>query len=145
VKHDPKCLYPKSKSYSLLVSEQTQILAKEIFKIDSLIQHLGVIDLEGNVLLDQSSAAHTIMEPDPDRVAFYKQLAVRRSTREHFDEAYGKTNYIHITRERMQQMILYLPNLTIYLTLGKPMTPDEVKNTAQKIRLVSSDIMKYGI
>ena len=128
-----------------MVSEQIQRLAKEIFKIDLLIQHLGLVDLEGNVLLDQSSAATSIIEPDPDRVAFYKQLAVRRSTRGYFDEAYGKTNYIHITRERMQQMILYLPNLTIYLTLGKPMTPEEVKNTAQKIRLVSSDIMKAGI
>lgn len=128
-----------------MVSEQTQRLAKEIFKIDSLIQHLGVIDLEGNVLLDQSSAATSIIEPDPDRVAFYKQLAVRRSTRGIFDEDYGKTNYIHITREIMQQMILYLPNLTIYLTLGKPITPEEVKSTAQKIRLVSSDMMKAGI
>lgn len=129
----------------MLVSEEIQRLAKEIFKIDSLIQHLGLIDLEGNVLLDQSSAATTIIDPDPDRVAFYKQLGVRRNTREHFDEAYGKTGYIHITRERMQQMILYLPKITVYLTLGKSMTPEEVKVTAQRIRLVSSDIIKTGI
>ena len=85
----------------MLVSEKIQNLAKEIFKIDSLIQHMGLIDLEGNVLLNQSSAASTPMEPDPDRIAFYNQLGVRRNTREHFDEAYGKTDYIHITREKM--------------------------------------------
>jgi len=85
------------------------------------------------------------MEPDPDRIAFYNQLGLRRNTREHFDEAYGKTDYIHITREKMQQMILYLPTITIYLTLEKSMIPEEVKVTAQKIKLLDSDIMKTGI
>ena len=128
-----------------MASEKIQRLVKEIFNVDPQIVHLGIIDLEGNVLLDQSSAASTPMEPDPDRMAFYKQLGVRRNTREHFDKAYGKTDYIHIIREKMQQMILYLPKITIYLTLEKSMIPEEVKVTAQKIKLLDSDIMKTGI
>ena len=120
-------------------------LAKEIFNADPQIVHLGLLDLEGNVLLDQSSAASGPNEPEPDRIAFYNQLGVRRSTREHFDDAYGKTDYIHITREKMQQVILYLPKITVYLTLEKAMTPEEVKVAAQKIKLLDSDIMKSGI
>lgn len=120
-------------------------LAKEIFNADPQIVHLGLIDLEGNVMLDQSSAASTPMKPDPERIEFYHQLEVRRSAREHFDEAYGKTDYIHIIREKMQQMILYLPKITIYLTLEKSMTPEEVKVAAQKIKFLDSDIMKSGI
>ena len=125
--------------------EELQNFAHKIFDADPQIVHLGIIDLEGNVLLDQSSAATTIMEPDPDRVAFYKQLGVRRNTREHFDEAYGKTDYIHIIREKMQQMILYLPKITIYATLERSMIPEEVKVAAQKIKLANSDILKTGI
>jgi len=128
-----------------MASKEVEQLATEVFKADPQIIHLGIIDLEGNVLLDQSSAASTPMEPDPDRIAFYNQLGLRRNTREHFDEAYGKTDYIHITREKMQQMILYLPKITIYLTLEKSMIPEEVKVTAQKIKLLDSDIMKTGI
>ena len=128
-----------------MVSSEHERLAKEIFNADSEIVHIGLIDLEGNVLLDQSAAASGPNEPDPDRKAFYNQLGVRRSSREHFDEAYGKTDYIHIIREKMQQMILYLPKITVYLTLEKAMTPDEVKSTAQKIKLLNSDIMKSGI
>ena len=124
---------------------ESEQLAKEIFNADPQIVHLGLIDLEGNVLLDQSSAASAPMEPDPDRIKFYNQLGVRRNTREHFDEAYGKTDYIHIIREKMQQMILYLPKITIYLTLEKSMTPEEVKVTAQKIKFLNNDIMKSGI
>lgn len=129
----------------MLASEKTEQLAGEIFNVDPQIAHLGLIDLEGNVLLDQSAAAKGPNEPDPDRIQFYNQLGIRRSTREHFDEAYGKTDYIHIIRERMQQMILYLPKTTIYLTLEKSMTPEEVKVTAQKIKFIDNDVMKTGI
>ena len=128
-----------------MASVEYEQLVKEIFNSDPEIVHLGLIDLEGNVLLDQSSAASAPMEPDPDRIEFYHQLEVRRSAREHFDEAYGKTDYIHIIREKMQQMILYLSDETIYATLEKSMTPEEVKAAAQKIKFLHSDIMKSGV
>lgn len=128
-----------------MVSEELQNFVKDVFNTDPQIIHLGIIDLEGNVLLDQSSASSTPMKPDSDRLEFYNQLGVRRNTREHFDEAYGKTDYIHIIREKMQQMILYLPNITIYVTLEKSMTPEEIKVTAQKIKLLNSNIIKTGI
>jgi len=128
-----------------LASEETTRLASEIFNADSQIVHLGILDLEGNVLLDQSSAASAPSEPDPERVQFYEQLGVRRSAREHFDDAYGRTDYIHIIREKMQQMILYLSDETIYATLEKSMTPEEVKGAAQKIKFLHSDIMKSGV
>lgn len=124
---------------------ESELLAKEIFNADPQIVHLGLIDLEGNILLDQSSAASAPTEPDPDRIEFYHQLDVRRNAREHLDEYYGKTDYVHIIREKMQQVILYLPKITIYLTLEKSMTPDEVKVAAQKIKFLDSDIMNSGI
>jgi hypothetical protein len=129
----------------MLVSEEIKLLADEIFNADPNITHQGIIDLEGNLLLDQSAAASEPTEPDPDRIAFYKQLSLRRSTREHLDDAYGKTEYIHIVRENMQQMILYLPKITIYLTLEKSITPDEAKAAALKIRLTSSQSVKDTI
>ena len=128
-----------------MATVESELLAKEIFNADPQIVHLGLIDLEGNVLLDQSSAASAPLEPDSDRIAYYHQLDVRRSAREHFDESYGKTDYVHIIREQMQQVILYLPKITIYLTLEKSMTPDEVKTTVQKIKFLDSDILKSGI
>ncbi|MDH3657969.1 MAG: hypothetical protein OEM77_07535 [Nitrosopumilus sp.] len=129
----------------MLVSKEVEQLAAEVFKADPKIIHQGLIDLEGNVLLDQSSAASTPMEPDPDRIKFYNQLNLRRHTREHFDDAYGKTDYIHITREKMQQMILYLPMITIYLTLEKSITPEEVKVTAQKIKFIDNEFITNAI
>ncbi len=129
----------------MLVSKEVELLAVEIFKVDPKIIHQGLIDLEGHVLLDQSSAASEPTEPDPDRIEFYNQLGLRRSGREHFDDAYGKTEYVHIIRENMQQMILYLPMITIYLTLEKAMTPEEVKVTAQKIKFIDKEFITNAI
>ena len=124
-----------------MTSIEPNQLAKEIFDSDQQIVHLGMVDLKGNVLLDQSSAASTPMEPDPGRKEYYGIVAERRNTREHFDEAYGKTDYIHVIREKMQQVILYLPEITIYLTLEKSMTPEEVKVVTQKIKMLDRNIM----
>jgi len=129
----------------MLVSKEIEQLADEVFKADPKIIHQGLIDLEGHVLLDQSSAATEPMEPDPDRVKFYNQVGLRRSSREYFDDSYGKTEYIHIIRENMQQMILYLPMITIYLTLEKSITPEEVKITAQKIKFIDNEIIANAI
>ena len=54
-----------------MVHEKIQKLASEIFKVDPLIQHLGLIDLEGHILVDQSSASLIPFEPDEDKVMFY--------------------------------------------------------------------------
>ena len=129
----------------MLVSKEVEQLAAEVFKADPKIVHQGLIDLEGHVLLDQSSAASEPMEPDPDRIKFYNQIGQRRSSREHFDDAYGKTEYIHITRENMQQMILYLPMITIYLTLEKSITPEEVKAAALKIKFIGNKFITNAI
>ena len=129
----------------MLVSKKVKQLAAEIFKVDPKILHQGLIDLEGNVLLDQSSAASEPTEPDSDRIKFYNQLGLRRSGRGDFDDVYGKTDYVHIIRENMQQMILYLPMITIYLTLEKSITPEEVKITSQKIKFIDNEFIKNAI
>ena len=121
------------------MSKETEQLAAEVFNVDPKIIHQGLINLDGTILLDQSSAASKPTEPDPDRIKFYSQLNLRRSTREHFDDAYGKTDYVHIVREKMQQIIVYLPMITIYLTLEKSITPEEVKIITQKIKFIDNE------
>ncbi|MGI0057816.1 MAG: hypothetical protein ACREAK_10660, partial [Nitrosarchaeum sp.] len=84
------------KIFFTLVNEKIQKLASQIFKVDPLIKHLGLIDLEGHILTDQSSSSSVPNEPDQDRVMFYYQVGLRRGRREHFNDMYGMTEYIHI-------------------------------------------------
>jgi len=129
----------------MLASNEVKQLAAEIFNADQNIVHQGIIDLEGHVLLDQSSSASEPIEPDPDRIKFYNQIGLRRINREIFDDSYGKTEYVHIIRENMQQLILYLPMITIYLTLEKSITPEEVKAAALKIKFIGNEFITNEI
>lgn len=124
-----------------MVSQEIRRLASEIFKTDSQIVHLGLIDLEGHVLIDQSSLSSEPYEPDKDRMMFYYQVGLRRSRREHFNQAYGLTQYIHIVREKMQQLILYLPMITVYLTLDKDLSPDRIAQIAKKVQNIDKQIV----
>lgn len=133
------------KVFFVLVNEKIQKLASQIFKTDPLIQHLGLIDLEGHLLTDQSSASSVPNEPDEDRVMFYYQVGLRRGRREHFNDVYGMTEHVHITREKMQQLILYLPIITVYLTLNRSMTPNDVAQLAEKIRNLDSKLLSDAI
>ena len=128
-----------------MISKEVRTLASEILKTDPQIIHLGLIDLEGHVLLDQSSASLDPIEPDTDRILFYYQVGLRRSRREHFNDVYGKMDYIHILREKMQQLILYLPLITVYLTNDKSVTPDRIAKIAQSIKNIDKDILNNAI
>ena len=128
-----------------MVNEKIQKLASQIFKVDPLIQHLGLIDLEGHLLTDQTSASSVPIEPDDNRIMFYYQVGLRRGRREHFNDVYGQTDYVHIIREKMQQLVLYLPMITVYLTLDKQMTPDQVSQLAERIKNLDSNLLNDAI
>ena len=128
-----------------MANEKIQKLANEIFKVEPLIQHLGLIDLEGHILIDRSSISSVPIEPDEDRMMFYYQVGLRRSRREHFNDVYGRTEYIHIVREKMQQIVLYLPMITVYLTLDSSMTPDGVAHLAKKIDDLDSQLLNDAL
>ena len=123
-----------------MVSQEIRKVASEIFKLDPQIIHLGLIDLEGHVLIDQSSMSSEPLEPDKDRMMFYYQVGLRRSRREHFNDTYGLTQYVHIVREKMQQLILYLPMITVYLTLDKDLSPERISQIAKKVQNIDKKI-----
>ena len=104
-----------------------------------------MIDLEGHLLTDQSSDSSIPNEPDEDRVMFYYQVGLRRGRREHFNDVYGMTEHVHITREKMQQLILYLPMITVYLTLDRSMTPNDVVQLAEKLRNLDLKLISDAI
>lgn len=128
-----------------MINEKIQKLASQIFKIDSLIQHLGLIDLEGHILTDQTSSSSVPIEPNEERIMFYYQVGLRRGRREHFNDIYGQTEYVHIIRKKMQQVVLYLPMITVYLTVDKRMTPDGVGQLAEKIKKLDSKLFSDAI
>lgn len=126
-------------------TRQVKKLAREIFSVDSHIQHQGIIDLEGHVLLDQSAASPEPIEPDEDRIMFYYQVGLRRTRRDYYNKTYGETTYVHIVRKKIQQLIIYLPTFTIYLTIDNKVTPPAIAKIAEKIHSIDSDLLNEAI
>ena len=124
-----------------MTTKEIKELADHIFQIHLGIEHLGLIDLEGHVVLDKSSKATIANEPDRDRVLFYYQVSSRRSRREHFDDVYGKTTYIHIMREKMQQLMIYIPMFTVYLTIDHVVNQDEIAIISQRVHNIDHEII----
>jgi len=123
-----------------MTTNEIRELAEHIFEIHSGIEHLGLIDLEGHVVLDQSAQSSSPNDPDGDRILFYYQVSSRRNRREHFDDVYGKTTYIHIMREKMQQLMIYIPMFTVYLTVSHEVNQDEIAIISQRIHNIDHEI-----
>ena len=123
-----------------MTTNEIRELAKHIFQIHSGIEHLGLIDLEGHVVLDQSAQSSSPNDPEGDRILFYYQVSSRRNRREHFDDVYGKTTYIHIMREKMQQLMIYIPMFTVYLTVSHEVNQDEIVIISQRIHNIDHEI-----
>jgi len=123
-----------------MTTNEIRELAKHIFQIHSGIEHLGLIDLEGHVVLDQSAQSSSPNDPEGDRILFYYQVSSRRNRREHFDDVYGKTTYIHIMREKMQQLMIYIPMFTVYLTVSHEVNQDEIAIISQRIHNIDHEI-----
>jgi hypothetical protein len=123
-----------------MTTNEIRELAEHIFEIHSGIEHLGLIDLEGHVVLDQPAQSSSPNDPDRDRILFYYQVSSRRNRREHFDDVYGKTTYIHIMREKMQQLMIYIPMFTVYLTVSHEVNQDKIAIISQRIHNIDHEI-----
>lgn len=128
-----------------MVTKEMKDLIHEIFSTDPRIQRAAIIDLEGNVLIDQLSDSPNPLEINDKLIMFYYQIGLRRSRREYFNDEYGPVSYVHIIREKMQQMTLYLPMITIYLTIDKEVSPEDVSQIANKIKDLNKDLISTAL
>ena len=85
---------------ALIGSKNFDEVSKEIFKLDSNIKYFALIDLEGQVIVENSNTPVSFVEADAERIMFYHQIGTRRSKREDFDDICGEVSYVHIQRKK---------------------------------------------
>ncbi len=113
--------------------------SKEIFKLDSNIKYFALIDLEGQVIVENSNRPVPFVEADAERIMFYHQIGTRRSKREDFDEIYGEASYVHIQRKKIQQLIVYLHSVTIYLMIDNKSKPKELIKIIHRLQKIDKE------
>ena len=119
---------------NLVGSKKFEQFSNEIFRINNHIKYFALIDLEGHILVENSKDSKSFVETDEERLLLYHQIGKRRSKREDFDDVYGETFYVHIQRKKIQQLIVYLPLVTIYLLLSNKVQPNELAILAKNVQ-----------
>ena len=120
-------------------SNNFDMFSKEIFKLDSNIKYFALIDLEGQVIVENSNTPIPFVEADAERIMFYHQIGTRRSKREDFDDICGEASYVHIQRKKIQQLIVYLHSVTIYLMIDNKSKPNELIKIVYRLQKIDRE------
>ena len=124
---------------SLIGSKKFERFTEEIFQIDDNIKYFALIDLEGHILVENSKDSTSFVETDAEKILFYHQIGTRRSKREDYDDVCGETSYVHIQRKKIQQLVVYLPLVTIYLMIDNKVQPSELAVIAKNVQKIDKE------
>lgn len=128
---------------SLIGSKKFEQLSEEIFQIDNNIKYFALIDLEGHILVENSKDSTSFVETDAEKILFYHQMGTRRSKREDFDDICGETSYVHIQRKKIQQLVVYLPLVTLYLMIDNRVQPNELAAIAKNVQKINKEKLNH--
>ncbi|HET6518018.1 MAG TPA: hypothetical protein VFG25_07365 [Nitrosopumilaceae archaeon] len=128
---------------NLLGSKKFEQFSEEIFHIDDNIKYFALIDLEGHIIVENSKDFMSFVETDVEKILFYHQMGTRRSKREDFDDICGETSYVHIKRKKIQQLVVYLPLITIYLMVDNKVNPNELASIANKVQKINKEKINH--
>lgn len=130
---------------SLIGSKKFEQLSEEIFQIDNNIKYFALIDLEGHILVENSKDSTSFVETDAEKILFYHQMGTRRSKREDYDDICGETSYVHIQRRKIQQLVVYLPLVTIYLMIDNKVQPSELAVIAKNVQKINKEKLNRAL
>ncbi|KKK47027.1 hypothetical protein LCGC14_3159340 [marine sediment metagenome] len=128
---------------SLIGSKKFEQLSEEIFQINNNIKYFALIDLEGHILVENSKDSTSFVETDAEKILFYHQMGTRRSKREDYDDICGETSYVHIQRKKNQQLVVYLPLVTLYLMIDNKVQPSELAVIAKNIQKINKEKLNH--
>ena len=129
---------------SLIGSKKFERLTQEIFQINNKIKYFALIDLEGHILVENSKDSTSFVETDAEKILFSHQIGTRRSKREDFDDICGETSYVHIQRKKIQQLVVYLPLVTIYLMIDNKVQPNELEAVAKNVQKINKEKLNHA-
>ncbi len=128
---------------SLIGSKKFEQLSEEIFQINNNIKYFALIDLEGHILVENSKDSTSFVETDAEKILFYHQMGTRRSKREDYDDICGETSYVHIQRKKIQQLVVYLPLVTLYLMIDNKVQPSELAVIAKNVQKINKEKLNH--
>ena len=112
----------------------------DIFKINSKIRFVSVIDLAGRIVMSEMKSDLQSLLKKSNEEKFCKHIALRRKMRHEFDKKLGKVNYIHVERENVTQLVVYSKSYSFFITVEPEIRSVLKSQIIIKIKSIISDL-----
>lgn len=115
-------------------------VAEEIIDLDPKMRFVGIIDLKGNIVEGIMKKGKTSLESQKEDEYFCKQVAERRKMREEFDKSLGKVRYVHVERENVTMLVVYIKKYSLLVTVEPELDIKKKMQIVNSIKKIASKI-----
>ncbi len=111
-------------------------ITDQILSLGNEMRYVRIIDNKGQFVTDKIKKGKTLLQNNEGLGKFSSDLPIMKKMQQLFDEALGRTIFMHIVREKVHQFVYYADNLIFYVTC-EPHTEDprltEISNVVSSI------------
>lgn len=110
-----------------------------MLSIDNEIRSVIIVNNKENTLISktQKDVANLISPSEEEELAM--DLQKIKQFNEKFDGALGKTTCLHMIRDRVHQLVWFVQDLIIYVTLKSTLEDYQIEEIAKKVQDVIND------
>ena len=119
-------------------------LAEKIIQINTKMRFVAFIDSDGNIVEGIMKTGKTSLQSQKDEENFCRQVAQRRAMRSEFDVKLGQVKYVHVEREFVTQLVIYVSKFTIFATVEPDLdiqTKLQIVESIKKFLIMFNDIL----
>ena len=96
--------------------ENMNELVDKILQISHSFRFVGIVDNNKNTLFSKMAKDKISMVTDAEEEKFAVDLQRIQKIHDEFNDKLGRVTFLHIIREKVQQMIYHVNSITIYAT-----------------------------
>ena len=111
-------------------------ISDEILVIDKVMRYVGFTDSDGDIIYSKMKKGKTSLKNLEQEQKFAADLSIIKKIQETFDESLGKITLIHMTREKIHQLIYYVGDLMVYVTCEQQLNDHRLIEITNKIKSI---------
>ena len=115
-------------------------VVEDILDLDPNMRFAAILDLDGQILESIMKQQKTSLESQKQLEQFCLDAAKRRDMREQFNDSLGRVRYVHVERENVTQITVYLKNNTVFVTMEPELSNDRKLELVNKIKSITAEL-----
>ncbi len=114
-------------------NERYEDLCNNIFSMNEKIRFVGVLDSNGKLIAGGMRKGVKPLEDEIHEKRWFHQIAIRKEMASMFEKIYGKVIYIYANRDKVKQLIFYIEDKILVISIEPDLESSKVIELAEKI------------